>query len=71
LFAQGARQMAAESREMLLTKMKEAIDDYFDVLLKDKNVSREDRLAELREVREWLEDKSAAVEGEREQVERR
>ena len=57
--------MAGEPREMLLTKMKEAVDAYFDVLLKDKSLEREDRLAELKQVREWLQEKWTAVEGER------
>jgi hypothetical protein len=57
--------MSAESREMLLTKLKESVDAYFDVLLKDKNLKREDRMAELDQVRTWLEEKWAAVEGER------
>ena len=63
--------MAGESREMLLTKMKEAVDAYFDVLLKAQDLKREDRLAELNQVRKWLEEKWVEVEGERAEVNRK
>lgn len=63
--------MAGESREMLLTKLKEAVDAYFDMLLKAEDLKPEDRLAELNQVRKWLEEKWAVVEGERGEVTRK
>ena len=63
--------MAGELREMLLTKMKEAVGAYFDVLLKDQDMKREDRLAELVQVRKCLEEKWVDVEEERAEVNRK
>jgi len=57
--------MAAESREMLLTRVKEEVDAYFNVLLADKSLPKQDRLAELDEVLGWLEEKQRAIKQER------
>lgn len=60
----------SEPREMLLTKMKEAVEAYIDVLLKDEHLSHEDCLTELDTAKHWLEEKWSALERRRSEIQR-
>ena len=63
--------MHGHSREMLLTKVKEAVDAYISVLLADEELSDEERLEELNTARQWLREQWSAVENRRSEVEGR
>lgn len=63
--------MYGHSREMLLTKVKEAVEAYISVLLADEELSDEERLEELEAAEHWLQEQWSAVENRRSQVEGR